>query len=158
MRAPLTEFVGRPRVSDATASPGALPNVTRKKLTFTPGGAAKMVLPPLGFAWLVEEKTAFAAASTNADSTLASVVQSARGEHPTLGAQPALADAVTRAGDQNALFAYVDARLLFGAARAGSPQPAPLLLAIGKRATGAALRLELGKPALDLALRGVTGQ
>ena len=158
LRAPLTEFVGRPRVSDATASPGALPNVTRKKLTFTPGGAAKMVLPPLGFAWLVEEKTAFAAASTNADSTLASVVQSARGEHPTLGAQPALADAVTRAGDQNALFAYVDARLLFGAARAGSPQPAPLLLAIGKRATGAALRLELGKPALDLALRGVTGQ
>ncbi|MES1173353.1 MAG: hypothetical protein ABUL62_03415 [Myxococcales bacterium] len=158
VRAPLVEFVGQPQVSDATAPADALPNVTRKKLVFTPGGAGKPAVPPLSFAWLVEEQSGFAAASKHADAALKVVVQSAHGEHPTLAAQPGLSDAVERVGEQAALFAYLDARLAFGATGAASPEPAPLLISIAKRGTSANLRLEIAKPVVDLALRGVTGQ
>jgi hypothetical protein len=158
LRAPLVEFVGQPRVSEAAAPADALPNVTRKKLVFTPGGAGKPAVPALSFAWLVEDQNGFAAASKNADGALKAVVQSAHGEHPTLAAQPDLSRAIERVGEQAALFAYLDARLAFGATGASSPEPAPLLLSIAKRAPGAALRLEISKPVVDLALRGVTGQ
>jgi hypothetical protein len=158
LRAPLVEFVGAPRVSDAAAPADALPNVTRKKLVFAPSGAGKPAVPPLTFAWLVDDQNGFAAASKNADATLKAVVQSARGERATLAAQPGLSESVARVGEQAALFAYVDARFSFAAGGASSTQPAPLLLSIAKSGTGASLRVEIGKPAVDLALRGVTGQ
>ena len=158
LRAPLVEFVGQPRVSEVAASADALPNVTRKKLVFAPSGPSKPAVPPLSFAWLVDDQNGFAAASKNADAVLKAVVLSAHGEHPTLVAQPGLSDAVARVGDQAALFAYLDARLAFGAVGSSSPEPAPLLLSIAKRGTSASLRLEISKPVVDLALRGVTGQ
>ncbi|MEO6598582.1 MAG: hypothetical protein ABIQ16_01825 [Polyangiaceae bacterium] len=158
LRAPLVEFLGQPRLSEAAPPANALPNVTRKKLVFTPDSAGKPTVPPLSFAWLVEDQIGFAAASKDADVTLKAVVQSVHGQRATLAAQPDLGAAVDRVGEQAALFAYLDARLLFGAAGAGSPEPAPLLLSIGKETKGAALRLEISKPVVDLALRGAMGQ
>jgi hypothetical protein len=157
VRAPLAEFIGQPRVSEAPTPPDALPNVSRKQVVFN-SGAGKPAVPPLSFAWLVDEQAGFAAASKNADLALKTVVQSAHGKRPTLAAQPGLSDAVARVGEQAALFAYLDARLALGAAGASPSDPAPLLLSIAKVSSGAGLRLEIGKPALDLALRAVTGQ
>ncbi len=157
VRAPLVEFLGQPRVSDSAAPSDGLPNVTRKRLTFAAPAAGKGSLPPLSFAWLVNEKEAFAAASKNADATLKTVVQSARGEHDTLGAAAGIADSVQRIGEQTALFAYVDARVAFGASGEQATFPAPLFLSLGKREHGAALRVEIAKSALDLALQGAFG-
>ncbi len=157
LRAPLVEFVGQPRVSELAAPADALPGVTRKKLVFTASGAGKPAVPPLSFAWLIDEQDGVAAAGKNADAALKAIVQSAHGQHPTLAAQPDLSDAVERASDRVALFAYLDARLAFGVAGASSPEPARLLLSLGKRGTSAVLRLEIAKPALDLALRGGDG-
>ena len=158
LRAPLVEFVGQPKVSEVPAPEGALPDVTRRKLVFTPG-AHQPAVPPLSFAWLVDDHDGFAAASKNADAALKLVVHGAHGEHPTLAAaQPELGAAVERASDQVALYAYLDARLAFAAAGGNSPEPAPLLLSIGKRGSNASVRLEIEKPALDLVMRGLTGQ
>jgi hypothetical protein len=150
--------MGAPRVSEASAPADALPNVTRRKLSFAPAAPAKAAVPPLTFAWLVDDHDGFAAASKNADTSLKAVVQSAHGEHPALAAQPGLSDAVARIGDQAALFAYLDGRLLFGANGAAEVQPAPLFLSLAKRAPGAALRFEVSQPLISLALRGAAGQ
>ena len=156
VRGPLVEFLGQPRVSDSAAPSDGLSNVTRKRLSFAATGPGKTPTSPLSFAWLVNEERAFAAASKNGDAALKTVVQSARGEQKTLGAQAGIADSVQRIGAQAALFAYLDARVPFGV---GGEQtlPAPLFLALGKRETGAALRIEIAKPALDLALQGALG-
>jgi len=158
LRAPLVEFLGQPRVSDGAAPADALADVTRKRLTFSAPAAGKSQVPPLSFAWLVEERSAFAAAGKNADASLKSVVRSARGEHSTLGTQPGVADSVQRIGDRAALFAYVDARAALGASPEPAALPAPLFVSLGKRERGVALRVEIAKPALDLALRGALGQ
>jgi hypothetical protein len=55
------------------------------------------------------------------------------------------------------LFAYLDARVAFPASGEQSALPAPLLVSLGKREQGAAIRAELTKPALDLALRSAFG-
>jgi hypothetical protein len=161
LRAPLVEFLGQPRVSDSVAPRAALPNVTRKRLTFatpTPTPAAgKRPVPPLSFAWLVDEQRAFAAAGKNGDAALKTVVESARGTRDTLGAQAGIADSVRRMGEPAALFAYLDARVPLAASAEHAALPAPLLLSLGKREKGAALRFEVSKPALDLALQGALG-
>jgi len=105
----------------------------------------------------VDEKQAFAAAAKNGDATLKTVVLSARGEHDRLGTQAGLADSVQRIGEQAALFAYLDARVAFGATGERAAVPAPLVLSLGKREHGAAVQLEIAKPALDLALSGALG-
>ncbi|HEY0467082.1 MAG TPA: hypothetical protein VGC79_22930 [Polyangiaceae bacterium] len=157
LRAPLVEFLGQPLLTDVAAPRDGLPNVSRKRLTFAAPAAGKKPVPPLSFAWLVDEQRAFAAAGKNGDASLKTVVLSARGEHETLGAKPGIADSVQRMGEQAALFAYLDARVPFAASAAQAPLPAPLLLSLGKRKQGAALRVELTKPALDLALQGALG-
>jgi len=156
VRAPLAEFFGQPRVSDGPAPAEAMALATRKRVTFTPS-AGKALTPAVSFAWLVDEKQAFAAAAKNGDATLKTVVLSARGEHDRLGTQAGLADSVQRIGEQAALFAYLDARVAFGATGERAAVPAPLVLSLGKREHGAAVQLEIAKPALDLALSGALG-
>jgi len=158
VRAPLREFLGEPRVSDPVAPSFGMPNVTRKRVTFAAPAGGKRTLPPLSLAWLLGSDRGFAAASKNGDATLNTVVQSAHGEHDTLGAKPGIADSVQRIAEQAALFAYLDARVAL-AAGGGEPAlaPAPLFFALGKSERGAALRIELTKPALDLALQQAFG-
>jgi len=159
LRAPLVEFIAQPRVVEG--APGVdllLPNVSRKKLLFSPSGGRKVAPGPLSFAWLVEPEWGFAAASKDADRTLKAVLQSAHGERPTLAEKAGIAEAVQRIGDQAALFAYLDARVLGGLAGSAATLPAPLLLALGKRGPSGYLRLEIAKPAVDLALSGMLGQ
>ena len=158
VRAPLAEFLGQPRVSDFAAPSDGLPNVTRKRLTFAAPASGKPGTPPLSFAWLVDDQRAFAGAGKNADAILKTVVQSARGEHDTLSTKAGIADSVQRIGSQAALFAYLDARAPFGASGQRAASPAPLFLSFGKREPGAALRIEITKPALDLALQGALGR
>jgi len=158
LRAPLVEFLGQPRVSEGAAPADALPEVTRKRLTFAAPTPGKGQVPPLSFAWLVEERSAFAAAGKNADASLKSVVRGARGEGATLSTQAGIADSVQRIGDRAALFAYVDARAPLGASPEQAAVPAPLFLSLGKRERGVALRVEFAKPAIDIALRGALGQ
>jgi hypothetical protein len=157
LRAPLVEFLGQPRVSDSAVPSDGLPNVTRKRLTFATAAPGKAPVPALSFAWLVDEQQAFAAAGKNGDAALKTVVQSARGGHDTLAAQAGMADSVQRMGEQAALFAYLDARVPLAASAEQATLPAPLLLSLGKHEKGAALRFELTKPALDLALQSALG-
>ncbi|HEY3256780.1 MAG TPA: hypothetical protein VGJ91_22645 [Polyangiaceae bacterium] len=157
VRAPLVEFLGQPRVSDLPAPSDGLANASRKRLTFAASASEKKSLPALSFAWLVDEQRAFAAASKNGDAALKLVVQSARGERGSLGARAGIADSVQRIGGQAALFAYLDARVPFGASGEPGAGPAPLFLSFGKREHGAAVRIELAKPAIDLALQGAFG-
>ena len=156
VRAPLVEFLGRPSVSEPPAPSDALPNVSRKRLTFA-APAGKSPLPVLSFAWSVNEQRAFAAVGKNGEGTLKTVLESARGEHDTLSRRPGFADSVERVGSRAAVFAYVDARVVFPASGEQAAFPAPLLASLGKREQGAAVRAELTKPALDLALRGAFG-
>jgi len=88
---------------------------------------------------------------------LKTVLQSAQGQHDTLASKAGISDSVQRIGEQSALFAYLDARVPFGASGEQATLPAPLFLALGKREQGAALRLEITKPALDLALHSALG-
>jgi hypothetical protein len=155
VRAPLLEFLGQPRVSDGPVPSEAMARVTRKRVTFTPSG--KSPAKDLSFAWLVDEKEAFAAASKNGDAVLKTVVRSARGEHDSLGMKTGIAASVQRIGEQAAMFAYLDARVAFGVSGERAASPAPLFLSLGKRERGAALHVEITKPALDLALQGALG-
>jgi len=157
VRAPLVEFLGRPRVSDVPAPAEALALATRKRVTFA-ASAGKSPTPAVSFAWLVDEKEAFAAASKNGDAALKIVVRSARGEHDRLGMRAGIADSVLRIGEQAALFAYLDARVALGAGGERAALPAPLWLSLGKHERGAALHVEIAKPALDLALAGALGK
>jgi len=157
VRAPLSEFLGQPRVSELTPPADALPNVTRKGLTFAPKTTGKRPLPPLSFAWLVDDQRAIAAASRNGDATLKRVLESERGEGDTLGAKPGMSDSVQRVGQRAPLFAYLDARVALSSEGDKSALPAPLLISLSKHQKGAALRIELTKPALDLALQGALG-
>jgi len=156
VRAPLAEFLGQPRVSEPAGSSNASPNVTRRRLTFA-APAGRSAPPALSIAWSVDEQRAFAAASKDGDATLKTVLASAVGERDTLGSKPGVADAVQRIGSRAALYAYLDARVAFAESGEQSALPAPLVLSLGKRDQGAALRAELAKPALDLALRGALG-
>jgi hypothetical protein len=157
VQGPLAEFLGQPRVSDSAPASDALANVTRKRLKFAAKAGAKNPTPPLSFAWLVNEEQAFAAAGKDGDAALKTVVQSARGERATLGGQAGMTDSVQRVGEQAALFAYLDARVPFGTSGEQVNSPAPLLVSLGKREHGAALRIEIAKPALDLAFQGALG-
>jgi len=112
----------------------------------------------LSFAWLVEDQSGFAAASHNADAALKAVVESARGRRATLADTAGLTDSVRRVGEQAALYSYLDARVVFGSTGPASPAPAPVLLAVGKRGTSAWVRLEIAKPAVDLAAAGLLGK
>jgi hypothetical protein len=156
VRAPLAEFLGQPRVSEPAGSSTALPNVTRRRVTFAaPSG--KSALPPLTIAWSVDDQRAFAAAGKQGDETLKTLLGSSRGDHDSLGNKPGLADAVQRIGSRAALYAYLDARVVFAASSEQETLPAPVIFSLGKREHAAALRAELSKPALDLALRGALG-
>ncbi|HKO53930.1 MAG TPA: hypothetical protein VJV79_39755 [Polyangiaceae bacterium] len=157
VRAPLAEFLGQPRVSDFAPASDGLPDVSHKRLTFAATAPGKPPTPPVSFAWLVDEQRAWAAAGKNGDATLKTVVQSARGQHDTLGTAAGIAESVQRMGKQSALFAYLDARVPFGASGERAAFPAATFLALGKREQGAALRIEIAKPALDLALQGALG-
>ncbi|HEY1537093.1 MAG TPA: hypothetical protein VGF76_23900 [Polyangiaceae bacterium] len=159
IRAPLSEFLGQPHVADgAVGNAAPFPNVSRKQLTFTPSAGHKASVPPLSFAWLIDDKQGFAAAGRNADPLLKQVVESAHGQGETLASKAGISDGVQRIGDQAALFAYADARFVGLMAEGGaSAVPAPLLLALGKRASVGYLRLEISKPAIDLALHSALG-
>ncbi len=157
VRAPLSEFLGDPHVTEGMpAKSEALANVSRKQLTFTPNAARKTTVPPLSFAWLVTDQAGYAAAGKSADPVLKKVVDSARGQGDTLASKAGIAEGVQRIGDQAAVFAYADARLAAPAA-AGPSLPAPLLLSLGKRGSAGYLQLEVSKPAIDLALRSALG-
>jgi hypothetical protein len=159
LRAPLIEFLGQPHVSESVAPPNSLPNAVRKQITFTPASGHKTAAPPLSVAWLVNDQRAFAAAGKNADVVLKRVLESAQGQGETLATAAKIADAVQRIGDQAAVFAYADARAVGLVPDGGAPSavPAPILLALGKRGNGASLRIEISKPAIDLALHGALG-
>jgi len=156
VRAPLTEFLGPPGVSEPTGSSNGLPNVTRRRLTFA-APAGKSAAKALSFAWTVDDQHAFAAGSTEGDETLKTLLASFRGERDALGSKPGLADAVARIGSRAALYAYVDARVAFAGSAEQATSPAPFVFSLGKREQGAAVRAELAKPALDLALRSALG-
>jgi len=126
-------------------------------LSFAASAPGKTPLPPLSFAWLVAEDRAFAAASKNGDATLKTVIQAASGERDTLGSKAGIGDSVQRVGQHAALFAYLDARAPLAGNGARAEAAAPLLLSLGKQSEGAALRLEISKAALDLALSGALG-
>jgi hypothetical protein len=160
VRAPLTEFLGQPQVTDIPGSPSEpFPNVTRRRLTLTPAAGRKTPVPALSFAWLVEDAQGFAAAGKNADPILKQVVDSARGQADTLAVKAEIAEGVQRIGDQAALFAYLDARVLglFAGSNGAPSAPAPLLLALGKRGSSGYLHVEISKPAIGLALHSALG-
>ena len=159
IRAPLSEFLGQPRVTDAVASVAPFPNVSRKRLVFTPTAGHEATVPALSFAWLIDDKQSFAAAGRNADPVLKQVVESAHGQGETLAGKAGISDGVQRIGDQAALFAYADARFIgsLGEGGGASAVPAPLLVALGKRASLGYLRLEISRPAIDLALHSALG-
>jgi hypothetical protein len=159
LRAPLSEFLGSPRLeSVATPAPSALPGASHRRIGFSPVGGRPARVPPLEFAWRVDESLAFAAAGRDADAGLLAVVDSAAGHHPTLSATAGISDAVQRIGEQAALYAYLDARVLSGATGPALPTPAPVLLALGKRGTSAWVRLEIAKPAVDLLSTSLLGR
>jgi hypothetical protein len=160
VRAPLTEFLGEPHVTvPPTLRPTALADISRMQLTFTASGAGKAALPALSFAWLVTGQRAFAAAGKSADPVLKKVVDAANGQAETLGGKAGIAEAVQRVGDDAALFAYIDARLAAPVAAAGgaASAPAPLFLSLGRRGSSGYLRIEISKPAIDLALHSALG-
>jgi hypothetical protein len=155
LRAPLTEFVGQPQVTEGAAvKSGALSNVSRKQVTFALAPGRKVNAPALSFAWLVEEGAGFAAAGKSADPLLEQVVASARSQADTLANKADIASAVQRMGDQVALYAYLDARV---ALAPDAPQPAPVLFAVGRRDSAGYLRVEIAKPAIDLMLHSAVG-
>ncbi|MEO7036366.1 MAG: hypothetical protein ABI548_20650 [Polyangiaceae bacterium] len=160
VRAPVTEFLGEPHVAEGSApKPELLPNVSRKQLTFTPNAAHKAPVPPLAFAWLVTDQAGYAAAGKNADPVLKKVLDSASGQGETLAGKAGIAEGVQRIGDQAAVFAYLDARLVLPPAPSGKTvsSPAPLLVALGKRGNSGYLQLEISKPVIDLALHRALG-
>ncbi|MEO8902164.1 MAG: hypothetical protein ABI488_09815 [Polyangiaceae bacterium] len=160
VRAPVSEFLGDPHVAEGSAPKAeVLPNVSRKQLTFTPNAAHKAPVPPLAFAWLVSDQVGYAAAGKNADPVLKKVLDSASGQGETLAGKAGIAEGVQRIGDQAAVFAYLDARLVLPPAPSGGPAspPAPLLLALGKRGNSGYLQLEISKPVIDLALHRALG-
>jgi hypothetical protein len=159
IRAPLSEFLGQPRVNEsATAHLDFAPDVQLAKVAFSASNTANhatAAAPPLSFAWFVEEKTSFAASGKDAEPVLKQVVQAARAAEPSLGASPGIAGGVQRIGDQAALFAYADARAL--AASMDATQPAPVFFSIGKRNQAVFLRIEVSKPAISVALDRALG-
>ncbi|MEP7052546.1 MAG: hypothetical protein ABJB12_19420 [Pseudomonadota bacterium] len=160
VRAPLAEFLGEPHVSEgAPPKSASLADVSRKQLTFTASGAHQAALPALSFAWLVAGQTAFAAAGKSADPVLKKVVDAAHGQAETLASKASIAEAVQRIGDQAAVFAYADARLVAPTAVAAGPASAlaPLLFSLGKRGPSGYLRVEVSKSAIDLALHSALG-
>ncbi|HEY3665166.1 MAG TPA: hypothetical protein VGL19_04160, partial [Polyangiaceae bacterium] len=160
IRAPLGEFVGQPRVTDGAApKSGPAGGISRKLLTFLPSPAHKTTVPPLSIAWSVDEQFGFAVAGKDAEPVLKQLTDSVHGQAETLASKAGIADGVQRIGEQAALFAYADGRFvgLGGEAGGASPLSAPLLLALGKRASLGYLRLEISKPAIDLALHGMLG-
>lgn len=136
----------------------ALPNTTRKKLSFRPAPGRQASVPQLTFSWRVDDSAGFAAVGKNADAVLGALVKSAHAEQETLAGKPGVADSVQRIGDQAALFAYVDARRLARADGTRAGGSAPMFLAIGKRAGAASVRLEISKAAIDWALQSALGQ
>ena len=158
LRAPLVEFLGQPRVSDSAAPSDGLPNVTRKRLTFAAAAPGKAPVPPLSFAWLVDEQQAFAAAGKNGDATLKTVVQSARGEHDTLGRAKRALPIRCSASVSKPRCSRTWTRAC-PSPRAPSKRRCPRRSCFRSASakSGAALRFEIAKPALDLALQGALG-
>jgi hypothetical protein len=157
LRAPIAEFLGQPHVSESKPAVDAVVNGSRRKITFSPVQGQNAATPPLTFAWLVNATDGFAAASKNADLSLKIVVGSAHGEHESLAAQVGIAESLGRIGDRAALFAYADARILAHELGDAANAVAPLLVALGWADKSAYLRLEISKPAVDLALHGALG-
>ncbi len=156
LRAPLSEFLGRPEVTDVVATQAAeFPKASRKRVVFAPSTGHKPAVPPLSFSWLVEEKTGFAVAGKDADALLKEVVTSARGQGETLASSAHITESVQRIGEQAALFAFLDARVTGLGPETGPP--APVLLALAKRGSSGYLSVEITKAAADLALRGALG-
>jgi hypothetical protein len=116
-----------------------------------------MVVPPLDFAWFVEEKTGFGASGKSASPVLKKVVLAARGADASLGGSPEISGGVQRIGDRAAVFAYADARIVGSADAPAAAQPAPVFFSVGKRESAAFLRIEVTKPAIDLALNHALG-
>jgi hypothetical protein len=163
VRAPLSEFLGLPHVHEsAIADADFATDVQLAKVTFQPNGSLRhaqpMTLPPLDFAWFVEEKTGFGASGKSAIPVLKKVVLAARGVDASLGASPDIAGGVQRIGDQAAVFAYADARAVGAADSPAAAQPAPIFFSIGKRERAAFLRIEVTKPAIEWALNHALGR
>jgi hypothetical protein len=163
VRAPLSEFLGQPHVSESVAVHADFgADVQLAKVTFKPTGAVShaksMMVPALDFAWFVEEKTGFGASGRSAIPVLKKVVLAARGAEASLGGSPDISAGVQRIGDQAALFAYADTRVVGFADSTAAAQPAPMFFSIGKRESAAFLRVEVTKPAIDLALNRALGR
>ncbi len=119
------------------------------------GNHATAAAPPLSFAWVVQEKTAFAASGKNAEPVLKQVIEAARAAEPPLGASPAIAAGVQRIGGQAAVFAYADARVVVASGDASTP--APIFFSTGKQNQALFLRIEVSKPAVSVALDRALG-
>ncbi len=157
VRAPFAEFGGEPHVTESTVTrSGYARPVQLAQITFSRSATAKKdaPLPPIACAWLVAGETASFVAGKEAEPLLARLTDAARGTAPRLGGNAAVASGVARLGEGTAVFAYADARV---AAERDSEQPAPVLLGFGQRDQTALLRVEISKPALDIALQRVTG-
>jgi hypothetical protein len=156
LRAPLAEFLGQPHVSESVQAHTEFANdVQLAKITFSPSGTATPhadPIAPLSCAWFVTDEVGYAASGKDASSALQKLVLAARGRARSLAGTPGVAESVQRAGDQAALFAYFDAQSGPKAAPAEALRPAPLFLSAGKRESIGFLRIEISKPAVDLAL------
>jgi hypothetical protein len=157
LRAPIAEFFGQPSLSEGKAAVDSLPNVSRRTVTFRSAPSQKSALSALSFAWLVNPTDGFAAASKNADLSLNTVVHSARGARESLASLAGIADSLERLGGQAALFAYADARILARVDTAAPNAVAPLLMALGRAGKSGYVRLEISKPAVDLAVQAALG-
>jgi hypothetical protein len=164
VRAPFAEFLGQPRVSESVAGhTDFASDVQLAKINFAPAAAAghakPAAVPPLSCAWFVTEKMGFAAAGKDAAPVLEKVVLAARGSAASLGANANIAAGVQRIGEQAALFAYANAGSGAPAASGNAPvpPPAPVFFSSGKRENLGFLRIEISKPATDLALNRLAG-
>jgi len=156
LRAPLAEFLGEPHVSESVQAHTEFANdVQLAKITFSPSSAATphtQPSSPLSCAWFVTDEVGYAASGKDANSALQKLVLAARGRSRSLASTAGVAEGVQRAGNQAALFAYFDAQLGPKAAPAEDARQAPLFLSAGKRENIGFLRIEISKPAVDLAL------
>jgi hypothetical protein len=160
LRAPLSEFLGEPRITESVAPHGELaPDVQLARVVFASHGKAAPP-PPLSCAWFVADKTGFAVSGKNAERVLKKVVLAARGTDASLGSLPGIPDGVQRMGDQAALTLYGDARALAPASDSAPPMapPEPVFVSVGKRDSSAFLRIEISKPAVSQVLDRAEGR
>jgi hypothetical protein len=161
--APLAQFVGDIQVQqDSVRVEGLSGKVRRALVTVKPApirlggaGASQLSLAPtpIQFLWWIAGQTAFGASARNASAALVEVATCEASPTATLGADPAVAAAVRRAGDAVS-FALLVQPLALGLGP-GHQQSAPILATIGRTGSEGWLRLDVDHAALRSILAAV---